>query len=200
MHEADTAVAKAIRDEAATARQLQQAGLDPSLLTSVTSDVDIVMADVPEGLLGRVKTGQRCEAVFFGVPDTRFTGFVKSIAPVVSKDRRSLRVLFTIDDLHDQLRSGMFAEIGLGTDARETLLVPTEGVIHVGRTDYVLVATGATGAWRVAAVEVGEVREGRIEVLKGLTPGDRVLGQGAILLKPAVAKAVPSPSANGGGP
>jgi cobalt-zinc-cadmium efflux system membrane fusion protein len=195
LHEAQTAVAKAIRDEAAAARQLQQAGLDPALLNSVTSDVDIVMADVPEGFLGRVKTGQGCEAVFFGVPDVKFTGRVRSIAPVVSKDRRSLRVLFTIDDLADRLRPGMYAEIGLGTDARDSLQAPAEGILHVGRTDYLLVGAGAD-QWRITPVEAGEVRGNHVEVLSGLTAGDKVLGAGAILLKPAVAKAVQ----NGGGP
>src|SRR5439155_4676098 len=41
VHEADTAVRVAVRNEAAAARQLQQAGLDPDPLRSVTSDIDI---------------------------------------------------------------------------------------------------------------------------------------------------------------
>jgi membrane fusion protein, heavy metal efflux system len=198
VYEAEMAVRMAERNEAAAARQLQQAGLDPALLGSVTSDVDLVMADVPEGFLTRVKVGDGCEARFFGIPDQVFAGRVKSIAPVISKDRRSLRVLFTVDDLNDQLRPGMFAEIGLGTDPRDALLAPAEGVVHVGRTDYVLVAVGDPGVWRVTPVEVGEMREGRVEILKGLNAGDRVLGQGAILLKPFVAKAVQP--GNGGRP
>lgn len=201
VYEAETAIRVAERNESATSRQLQQAGLDPVLLTSVTSDVDLVMADVPEGLLGRVKVGDGCEARFFGIPDQMFTGRVKSIAPVLAKDRRSLRVLFTVDDLKDQLRPGMFAEIGLGTDPRDALLAPAEGVIHVGRFDYLLVATPQPGVWRVTPVEVGETREGRVEIIKGLSADSRVIGQGAILLKPVVAKAVqPADHGAGGAP
>jgi len=196
VREAEVAMKKAIRDEAAGARQLQQAGLDPAMLTSVTSDVDIVMADVPEGFSNRVMPGQNCEAIFFGVPNARFTGRVRSIAPVVSKDRRALRVLFFIDDLNDRLRPGMFAEIGMGTDARPALLVPTDSVIHVGRNDYLLTA-GEPGEWKVVAVEVGEIHQDRIEVLRGLASGDRVLGSGAILLKPIVAKSLPTPKTPG---
>jgi multidrug efflux pump subunit AcrA (membrane-fusion protein) len=189
VYEAETAVRVAQRNEAAAARQLQQAGLDPAMLTSVTSDVDIVMADVPETYLGRVRVGQGCQARFFGIPDQVFTGRVKSIAPVVSKERRSLRVLFTVDDLKDQLRPGMFAEIGLGTDARDALLAPAEGVVHVGRADYMLVGADAPDTWRVTEVRVGELRGGEIELLSGVRAGDRVLGQGAILLKPFVVAA-----------
>jgi multidrug efflux pump subunit AcrA (membrane-fusion protein) len=196
VYEAQTAVRVAERNEATGARQLQQAGLDPALLGSVGSDVDLVMADVPEGFLGRVKVGDGCEARFFGIPDDMFAGRVKSIAPVLAKDRRSLRVLFVVDDLDDQLRPGMFAEIGLGTDPREAVMVPAEGVLHLGRSDYLLVAAGAA-EWRVAKVEVGEVHGGKVEILNYprpgvvlLNPGDRVMGQGAILFKPVVAQAL----------
>jgi hypothetical protein len=201
IYEAETTIRMAERAEAAAARQLQQAGLDPAMLGSVTSDVDLVMADVPEGYLSRVKVGDGCQARFFGIPDQIFTGRVKSIPPVIAKDRRALRVLFTVDDLNDQLRPGMFAEIGLGTDPRDALLAPAEGVVHVGRTDYLLVATAEPNVWRATPVEVGEMREGRIEVVRGLTAGARVIGQGSILLKPAVARAVtPGAPAPGGGP
>ena len=56
------------------------------------------MADVPEGVMARVKLGQGCEAKFFGFPDQPFSGHVRAISPVLSKERRSLRVLFAISD------------------------------------------------------------------------------------------------------
>jgi multidrug efflux pump subunit AcrA (membrane-fusion protein) len=86
----------------------------------------------------------------------------------------------------------MFAEIGLGTDPRNALLAPADGVVHVGRTDYLLVATPSPDVWRVTPVEVGELREGQLEIVKGLKAGDRVLGQGTILLKPAIVASVGS--------
>ncbi|HEX4614027.1 MAG TPA: efflux RND transporter periplasmic adaptor subunit, partial [Urbifossiella sp.] len=198
-YEADTAILVANRNEAALARQLQQIGLDPALLTSATADVDVVIADVPETALGRVKVGQGCEARFFSIPDRVFPGKVNSVAPVLSKERRSIRVLFTIADPDDQLRPGMFADIGLGTDAREALLVPADGVVHVGRHDYLLVAAGESGAWRVTEADIGEARGDRVEVLKGLAAGDRVAGTGAVLLKPLVAQAVRAGRAASGG-
>jgi hypothetical protein len=144
VHEAETAVRLARRTEAALARQLQQAGMDPELLQSANSDLDIVMADVPEGMMSRVKLGQGCAARFFGFPNQVFAGRVRAIAPVLSRERRSLRVLFAIDDPQDQLRPGMFADIGLGTDARDSLLVPPEGVVHVGRSDYLISSSSST--------------------------------------------------------
>jgi multidrug efflux pump subunit AcrA (membrane-fusion protein) len=194
-YESESAVKIARRSEAVTSRQLQQVGLEPALIRSVTSDVDIVMADVPEGRLTQVKVGQECICHFFGLPHEAFVGKVKSIAPVLSKERRSLRVLLVIDDHEDQLRPGMFAEIGLGTDPREALLMPADGVLHIARTDYVLVAAGEN-MWKVTEVQVGEPHNGEVEILDGLKPGEKVLGKGAILLKPMVIRSllVHSPS------
>ncbi len=195
VHEAETALRVATRAEAAGARQLQQSGLDPELIRSTTSDTDIVLADVPEGRLNRAKVGQGCQATFFGIPTERFTGKVTSIAPVLSKERRSVRVLFVIHDPKDQLRPGMFAEIGLGTDPRDTILAPADGVLHVGRADYALVGAEAN-TWRVAEVQVGEPHNGDVEILDGLKEGDRVVGKGAILFKPLAVRALqPAPAA-----
>jgi hypothetical protein len=197
VHEAETAVRLARRTEAALARQLQQNGLDPDLLRSTTWDVDIVMADVPEGAMARVKLGQACEAKFFSFPDQPFSGHVRAIAPVLSKERRSLRVLFAIKDPRDQLRPGMFADIGLGTDVRSALLIPPEAVIHVGHSDYVLVCDGSKD-WRVTDVQVGELHETSMEVLSGLHAGDKIAGKGVILLKPCIIEALQTPSSTPG--
>lgn len=185
VYEAETAVRLARRTEAALARQLQQTGLEPDLLRSIASDIDVVMADVPEGFMARAKLGQGCEARFFGLPDQTFIGKIRAIAPVLSKERRSLRVLFAINDPNDQLRPGMFADIGLGTDARDALLIPPEGVVHVGRSDYVLVRE-AKSDWRVAEVQVGELHEAGMEIVGGLRSGDEIAGRGAVLLKPFI--------------
>jgi hypothetical protein len=189
VHEAETAVRLAQRAEAALARQIQQAGLEPDLLRSAAADVDIVMADVPEGMVSRVKLAQGCEARFFSLPGQLFPGHVRAIAPVLSKEHRSLRVLFAIRDPQDLLRPGMFADIGLGTDARSALLMPPEGIVHVGRSDYALVRTG-DGDWHITEVQVGELHDAAFEILTGLRAGDHVAGRGAILLKPVIVQAL----------
>lgn len=190
VYDAETALWLAQRAEISEELQLEQAGIETDLLRTATSDVDIVMADVPVGVQSRVKVGQSCEAKFFGIPGQMFTGKVNSIVQVMSKERRSLRVLFVIHDPNDQLRPGMFAEIALGTDAREALLVPIEGVVHVGRNDYVLVGTAEPGVWRATEVQTGEPRGHEVEILHGLSAGERVLGDGAILLKPIIVRAI----------
>jgi cobalt-zinc-cadmium efflux system membrane fusion protein len=197
IHEGENALKVAQKTEATLARQLQQAGLEPTMLRSAAAEGEIVVAEVPERAVGLVKLGMTSEVRFFALPDRVFTGKVSTMSPVISKDKRVLNVQFIVKDPDKVVRPGMFAEIGLGTDKREALLMPADGVLHVGDRDYALLGTEA-GTWKVQEVRTGELRGTDVELLEG-TPyqwkaGDRVMGKGAILLKPVVVRAL-QPSA-----
>jgi multidrug efflux pump subunit AcrA (membrane-fusion protein) len=193
IHEAENAVKVAEKTLATLARQLQQAGLEPTMLRSAAAEGEIVVAEVPERAMSRVKLGMTCEVRFFAIPDRVFTGRVSSISPVISKEKRVLNVQFTVKDPDNLVRPGMFAEIGLGTDKRQALLIPADGVLHIGDRDYALLETGS-GVWQITEVQTGELRGANVEVLAGLKAGDRVLGKGAVLLKPTVVRALLAPA------
>ncbi|MEW6037460.1 MAG: efflux RND transporter periplasmic adaptor subunit [Pseudomonadota bacterium] len=187
--EAESALTQATHGHADLERQLLQAGVDPALLEHADADSAMVMADVPEVRISLVKPGQACEAHFYGLPGQSFRGTVGSLAPALSSERRTLRVFFELDDGKGQLKPGMYAEIGLGTDPREAVLAPSDGVFHIGETDFVLTDAGP-GLWRVTPVQVGERAGERVEILDGLKGGERMIGYGAILLKPLVVQAL----------
>ncbi|HTI50906.1 MAG TPA: efflux RND transporter periplasmic adaptor subunit, partial [Planctomycetaceae bacterium] len=122
-------------------------------------------------------------------PDRTFAAHVETLSPLLSDQRRTLRVLFELSDPDNVLRPGMFAEVGLGTDDREALLIPADALLHISQEDYIVVGAGP-GKWRVTLVRTGEEHEGTFEVLRGLAPGGTVIGSVAILLKPAVMQAL----------
>lgn len=110
-------------------------------------------------------------------------------------------MFFELNDQEGRLRPGMYAEISLGTDPRQAILAPADGVLHIGDSDYVLIEAGS-GLWRVTKVRVGERAGEQVEILDGLQDGQRLIGNGAILLKPlvveALLKAKESPAGSGG--
>jgi len=163
---------------------LAEGGLDPAALET-TAVVAIVVAQVPEAKMTAVAEGEPCEARFYAIPDAVFLGRVARIAPTLSPERRTLRVLFELPDPSNRLKPGMFADVGLGTAQREALLVPAEALLHVGRGDFVLVRSEQS-PWRVQDVEVGEDHGDRVELLRGATAGQEVITGGAVLLKPLV--------------
>jgi hypothetical protein len=188
-HEAQTNVNNAKRTLATLERQLFLAGIDPALLAQETSSMAIVVAEVPEVRIGLARSGEPCTALFYAYPERQFTGVVGSMSPAISKERRTLRVFFQVNDPNGLLKPGMYADVGLGTQPRDTLFVPAEGVLHVGQFDYVLVADGPN-QWKITKVKAGEQQGKLLEILQGLRPGDRVIGPGAILLKPYVVEDV----------
>ena len=201
IYQAELLVTSAKRDARTLASQLLQSGLDPEMLRSATADMDIVTADVPEALIERVAIGQSCKADFFGVADSSFEGKVTSISPVLSAEQRTLRVLFVLHDPQDRLRPGMFAKIGLGTDPREVLRINASSVIHIGRLDYVLVVKSKEGKENdpstpsnvpeklhlyATTVHVSDIFNGSVDILSGLSTGDTIVSNNAILLQPVV--------------
>lgn len=193
IYDAEMAVATAHRNLMALGLQLRQSGLNPALLKTATPDMDIVAAEVPEASIDLVRVGQSCTANFFGLRNMQFHGKVNDFSSILSAERRTLRVLFILHDPEDKLRPGMFAVIGLGTDPRPALLAPADGVIHIGNSDYVLAATDQ-GDWRVVEVDVGDRHNAEVEIVSGLKEGDQIIGEGAVLLKPAVVRAIQSPA------
>lgn len=200
IYQAETAIKTARRSLTAFTIQLKQAGLDPAMLQDATPDMDIVAAEVPEGRIGLVSIGQGCTARFFGLPQSNFTGKVVALSPVLSSEHRTLRVLFLLHDPHDELRPGMFAEIGIGSDPRSVVRISADSVIHVGATDYVLVALPESGdspksdsnriRFTGRPITLSESSSDRVEVVKGLSPGERIAAGSVILLKPALAEAL----------
>jgi membrane fusion protein, heavy metal efflux system len=189
IHEAETNVRNAVRTRELLERQLLQAGIDPVLLSKPERGVVLVVADVPETQSSFVRPAQPCEAHFFALPNKPFQGTVTRVAPSLSKERRTLRVIFQLSDPERSLLPGMFADVGLDTRRREILSVPAGSVVHVGAADYVLVRI-AENEFRVAPVEVGELGEDRALIKSGVTEKEEVVGESAILLKPAAVQAL----------
>lgn len=174
----------AMKTKTALERDLSQNGIEPVVFGRAVEQMVLIAANVPETKVSQVHEGQGCLARFYAYPERTFDAHVETLSSLLTAERRTLRVVFELSDPSDILRPGMFAEVGLGTDPRETLLLPADALLHINLADYVIVAAGP-GQWRVAPIRVGEEHEGFFEVLHGLSPATTVIGSGAILLKPA---------------
>lgn len=187
--EAEASLQKDLTQRNSLARKLAQRGIELDTLDNARVGTVVVVAEVPEAKIGEVQEGNSCSATFYGFPGRPFPGHVGKPAPILSAEGRTLRVPFEVPDPDRRLRPGMFAEVALGTDERDALFAPADGLLHIGAIDYLLVET-APSLWRPTPVHAGEPLGGRIEILSGATPGQRVMGNGAILLKPLIVQAL----------
>ena len=111
-------------------------------------------------------------------PDQVFEARVTVVSPIIDPATRTLRVKAELPNPDGRLRPGLFARADLGVAVRERVaMIPEEAVLQ--RADGA-VAFRLVGDGRVErrALELGVIREGRIEVRSGLAVGDRVVVRG----------------------
>jgi len=75
----------------------------------------------------------------------------------------------------------MFASVDFGGTNRSALLVPSEAVIRTGKRSLVMLVLPG-GRYQPAEVQTGAEAGGQIEILAGLSEGEKVAASGQFLL------------------
>jgi Cu(I)/Ag(I) efflux system membrane fusion protein len=141
-----------------------------------------VNAEVPESAAAQVSAGMAVRATSPAFPGTEFSGKVEALLPEVNAATRTLKARIELANPGGKLVPGMFATIRLApAQGREALLVPSEAVIQTGQRT-VVIAVAADGSFVPAEIVTGTEADGRTEVLKGLTEGQKVVASGQFLI------------------
>jgi Cu(I)/Ag(I) efflux system membrane fusion protein len=141
-----------------------------------------LLAEVPETLVPVVQPGMRATAQFAGRPERRYTGVVRDLLPQVSTATRTVQARLELDNRDGSLTPGLLMQVQLAEAAPASrLLVPTEAVIQSGRRSVVLVA-GENNSVKPVTVMTGREHGDDIEVLEGLSEGQRVVASGQFLI------------------
>jgi cobalt-zinc-cadmium efflux system membrane fusion protein len=116
-------------------------------------------------------------------PDETFRGRLVDIGAVVDEQTRTAKALFEVNNAAGKLRLGMQANLRLAAGARQNvLLVPKEAVLdNEGKKIVYVLRTGEEFERR--EVVIGDEYEGKVAILSGVMPGERVVTQGAYQLK-----------------
>jgi RND family efflux transporter MFP subunit len=130
---------------------------------------------VPESLLPRIRTGMPVRVSMDGVSGSS-TLPIREIVPTADPVSRTFIAKISLSA--KGLRSGMFgrAELPVGGTV-ETLLVAKSAVLERGALTSVWVVDRDRVA-RLRLVKVGRTVGDRVEILSGLTPGERVVTAG----------------------
>jgi Cu(I)/Ag(I) efflux system membrane fusion protein len=144
-----------------------------------------VTAEVYESDLARVRVGQPARLTLTAFPGETHTGTVKRLLPTLDGQTRTLRVRLELPNRIDRegprLRPGMSGTVTLALPTTSGLMVPAEAVVDTGEARYVFVA-GPNGHFEPRAVTVGARAQGRVEILRGLAEGERVVTTGNFLV------------------
>jgi membrane fusion protein (multidrug efflux system) len=157
--------------------------LPPGSAIVMLQALDPIHADfsLPEQDFPKVAVGQKVEVRVRGEGDRVVPGAVSAINPGLDPGTRNVRVRATLPNPDGRLRPGMFAEVRvILPTVKQVLTVPQTAVFFRPYGDSVFVIQDKDGA-RIAEnrpVTTGEVRDGFVEVVKGLAPGDKVVSAG----------------------
>ena len=121
------------------------------------------------------------------LPQEEFPGRIDYIAPTVDKTTRMTRARVKVNNSRGLLKAGMFADIQVTAGERVALSVPETAILTAGEVHYVFVEE-EPGEFEKRVIKPGLKAGGRIEILKGLTAGDKVVVQGAFTLKSELEK------------
>ena len=157
-----------------------QPGGDPSLEIGDPSAVWVV-ADVFERDLQLVKDAARAQ-VWLESVDGVLDGHVVSVGTVVAAGLRTAPVRIALEGKGRVLRPGMFGKVSIDS-ATANMTLPTEAVlVRDGKESVVFVEMGPLTYARRTVVVAQHVADGRVQIVSGLRPGERVVVKGALLL------------------
>lgn len=144
--------------------------------------------DLRPGLLVRFTVDASPERLFFGR--------VQTIEPQISANNRAITVQAITENPNRALAPGMFANVQLELPpGPEVIIVPETAVdfASYGATAFVLRQRGdgpdrpSTWVAKRVLVQTGERFDGKIVILSGLAPGDRVVTSGQVRLQEDIA-------------
>ena len=158
--------------------------VEPGDVVTTLDDDSVMKLDftVPAIYIATLKTGLPIVARTPAFPDRQFDGKVASINSRIDPSTRSIVVRAIIPNPERLLKPGLLMGVELLKNPREVLVISEEALIPLGRENYVFVvdrSADPTIAER-RKVTTGSRRQGEVEILSGLDPGEFVVTQGAL--------------------
>jgi RND family efflux transporter MFP subunit len=131
---------------------------------------------VPQHNIGCIQPGQTVRFQVDSFPDHTFDATVRFIAPVVTNDTRSMVVEAVVPNPDGALRPGLFATAELMLPKRGSqVFAPLSAVQKMGEVARVFVVRD--GLAREQVVALGDVDNGKVEIVAGLTGKERLVAK-----------------------
>lgn len=141
-----------------------------------------VDSDVKEDYIGRVRRGSPAEVAVDAVPERRYAGRVRKVIPMGDRARATIKVKVEITDADERLFPNMSATVYFLPEPGEKPVESTQKRIFCD-SEAIMEGTKDSTVWVVdndlhltqVVVLPGAQRDGRTEILQGLSGGERVV-------------------------
>ena len=153
-----------------------------SVMTIADLSTVWVTSQVPESYIRFVQRGERVEISLVAYPGETFEGRVERIADTVEPQTRTVKVQAEMDNRSGRFRPEMYGSIHHVESTMPMTVVPFSAVIEDGDRTVVFVEH-APGRFEERNVTTGKRAGDMVRIVNGVSPGDPVVVDGAMLLK-----------------
>lgn len=156
-----------------------------------------IHADLLEGDAPLVRPGATARVTVPGRPEA-LTAVVSQVPPQYDATSRTMKVRLELDNPGALLRPDMYVDVELAVERAPAVVIPADALIDSGLRRTVFVALGE-GRYAPRAVETGWRFGDRVEIVAGLSAGERIVTSGTFLVDSEsqlrAAAAAPPPAA-----
>jgi membrane fusion protein (multidrug efflux system) len=153
--------------------------VQPGTVITTIDAIDPVKLDftVPEIYLSVLKQDMEIEATTAAWPDEVFKGKIYVIDSRIDEDSRAVSARALMENSHHKLKPGLLMKVKIIRAVKTSLAVPEESIQSAGERKTVLVVDKDN---KVSEKEIktGQRDPGYVEVISGLTDGDKVIVEG----------------------
>lgn len=141
-----------------------------------------VWLDVTEMHLPLVHKGQALLIRSKAFPDRVFNGRLDLIGDSLDPTTRTVRARGTVENPDQLLKAELYVTVDIPDAVPMSLQVPSKALFLRDNQYYVFLET-SPGQFERHPVEVGRERDGKVAILQGLKPGQRLVTEGCLLLQ-----------------
>jgi len=147
------------------------------ILTIVQMDPLELEFYVPENWAGKVRLGSKIQFKLKAFSEEKFSAPLKFISPTADPSTRNLKMKAVVSNPHYRLKPGFFAEVSIQTGSSpNAILIPESSLFSQEGKFFAFIVKDGIAHRR--EVETGERFEGRVEILKGIQKGEKVVTAG----------------------
>jgi cobalt-zinc-cadmium efflux system membrane fusion protein len=142
--------------------------------------------DVAETDLPTLQAGQQLRVHCQAFPDKVFLGTVGKIGATMDPSTRTLKVRGLVSNPDKLLRAEMYVTVEVVEDAARLtqagVEIPSKAIFMKGEQAYLFIENSA-GQYQRQRVKLGIEQDGKVPVLEGVSPGQKVVTEGTLLLQ-----------------
>ncbi len=143
------------------------------VVTLVELDPLRLQLTVPEADVGQIKEGQEVRFFVDAFPNRPFVGTIKYIDPTLRAATRDLVAEAVVKNADHDLKPGMFASAFVTLPDQTLPTVPKEALLAEGGSTHLFAVVNGHLEERI--VQPGAERDGRVAILEGVKPDEKVV-------------------------